>query len=349
MAKERRRGRRGSGPLRVGLVGAGVIGNVHRAVYEQLPETEVVALADPRGVAVLSQGGAAYVPGSGVVSSINVPIYATLTEMLAAEQLDIVDICSPTPLHRDQAVEALIAGKNVLCEKPMARTTAECDEMVAAAKMNDRRFMIAHCLRFWPMYEYVRDLIDSGEYGRVERARFSRTVSAPEGGWFLQGERSGGAILDLHIHDVDATQWIFGVPRSLTAFGRIGPSGRHDQVVAVWHYPDDRLVTLEGTWLRSAREPFCMTFELALEAATVTYDSTRPNGLQLHVPGRPPLAPELSARDGYYYEIEYFVTCILEGRPIERAAPESARTSVALVEHEIHSIVSGTTVEVKAT
>ena len=332
--------------LRVGLVGAGTIGMVHRAAYDQTGAAQVVALADPRGEEVLRQSGAAYVPGSQATGDLKLPVYKTLGELLAAQDVDVVDICTPTPFHRDVAIEALRAGKHVLCEKPMGRTLADCDAILAAAKAAKGKFMIAHCLRFWPVYEYLHEAVTSGRYGRVERARLSRQVIVPAGGWFLDGRMSGGAILDLHIHDVDSAAWIFGPPRALTAFGRIGPSGCNDQVEAVWHYGDDRLVLLEGTWFKAAPSGFEMSFEVAMEGAMATYNSSRKPDLQVHVAGQEMIAPQVSAQDGYFREIEYFVRAILEGRPIERATAESSRLTIALIEKEIQSIESRSTIPV---
>lgn len=333
--------------LRVGLVGAGVIGSVHRAIYDQNPATEVVALADPRGVEVLKQGGAAYVPKSGPASSKSLPVYMTLTDLLKSEDVDIIDVCAPTPLHRELVIEALKAGKHVLCEKPMGRTLADCDAILTAAKTSKGKLMIAHCLRFWPVYEYLQEVMSGERYGRVERARFARQVIVPAGGWFLDGRISGGAILDLHIHDVDAAAWILGPPNALSAFGRIGPSGCHDQVEAVWHYDDDRLVILEATWLNAAPGAFEMSFEVSMERATVTYHSSRKPDLQMNVPGQEAIMPELPTEDGYLREIDYFVRAILENRPIERATPESSRRSVALVESEIESIQTHSSVKIR--
>jgi len=334
--------------LRVGLVGVGVIGNVHRSVYDQNPATEVVALADPRGQAVLKPTEAAYVPGSGKVAAVALPVYSSLSDLLAAEEVDIIDICTPTPSHRDLVIEALKTGKHVLCEKPMGRTLADCDAMLAEARGCKGKFMVAHCLRFWPVYEYLHEIVTLGRYGRVERARFARQVVVPAGGWFLDGRMSGGAILDLHIHDVDTASWILGPPNALSAFGRIGPSGCYDQVAAIWHYDDDRLVLLEATWLEAAPVAFEMSFEVSMEQAVATYNSSRKPDFQIHIPGQEATVPELSSEDGYVREIDCFVHAILEDRPIERTTPQSSRLSVALIESEIESIESRGTVGMRS-
>ena len=119
----------------------------------------------------------------------------------------MVDVCLPTDLHAEVTVAALEAGKHVLCEKPMALTVAECDRMVAAAKASGRFLMIAHCIRFWPEYIALKEIVDSGQYGKVTSALFRRISGLPKWSeWFPNPQRSGGAILDLHIHDVGLYQ-----------------------------------------------------------------------------------------------------------------------------------------------
>ena len=147
---------------------------------------------------------------------------------------------------------------------------------------------------------------------------------------------------------MDAASWILGPPAALTAFGRIGPSGCYDQVESVWHYDDDRLVLLEATWLAAAPGAFEMSFEVSMERACLTYNSSRKPDLQLHVPGEETVAPKVSEEDGYLREINYFVQAVLEDRPVARATPDSSRLSVALIESEIESIRSRATVGLPA-
>src|SRR6185503_1675857 len=95
-------------------------------------------------------------------------------EMIALADLDLVDICAPTAAHPSLAKAALAAGKHVMCEKPMARTSAEAREMVAAAKAAKRILMPAMAVRFWPEWSWLRDVIQKQEFGRALGARFRR-------------------------------------------------------------------------------------------------------------------------------------------------------------------------------
>lgn len=102
-----------------------------------------------------------------------------MDDMLKNEQLDFVDIALPTYLHAEASIKAMEAGFHVLCEKPMALDSRQCQEMIAASQRTGRTLMIAHCLRFWPEYECLKAAVDDGRYGRVTSAcAFQRRVHA---------------------------------------------------------------------------------------------------------------------------------------------------------------------------
>jgi predicted dehydrogenase len=105
--------------------------------------------------------------------------YSDPEEMIEMGDLDIVDIVLPTPLHSEIAIKAMHQGINVLCEKPMARNLKQCEEMISVSKQTNRKLMIAHCLRFWPAYVYLKETVDCGRLGRVVGAYFFRGGSPP--------------------------------------------------------------------------------------------------------------------------------------------------------------------------
>ena len=157
----------------------------------------------------------------------NISLYSDLTQMLAAEQLDAVSIASPTFMHNLQSIEALEAGLHVFCEKPMALNSVDCQRMSEAAQQSGKTLQVGHCIRFWPEYVEAKEIIDSQKYGKVMAATFQRLSLTPTWSWdncFLDGKRSGGAMLDLHIHDTDYVQYVFGMPKAVFSQGVIGPS-----------------------------------------------------------------------------------------------------------------------------
>src|SRR5579862_5424452 len=126
---------------KVALVGCGFMGKMHGNVYGILPNARLVVAVDKdvdRRDAFASQFGCAG--------------FSTLQEALDSEEIDVVDVCLPTDLHAQFVIEAAKAGKNVFCEKPMARTAAQAEDMTRVCKENGVRLMIGHCIRFWPEY-----------------------------------------------------------------------------------------------------------------------------------------------------------------------------------------------------
>ena len=265
-------------------------------------------------------------------------------EIIANDRVDVVAITLPTPMHAEVTISALAADKHVLCEKPMALTLADCDRMVAAAEGAGRTLMIAHCIRFWPQYEEIKRRVDGGEIGAVRFAALRR-LSAPPGhsygAWMLDGARSGGALLDLHLHDVDFAQHLLGVPDAVNAVGAPGVSGRIDHVMATYTYTDGRYALIEGGWLPHLPWPFEMAISVVGGNGMLDWSLQRGAEVHLHRAGQSPETISVSAETGWSRELDYLIDCMGSGRPAQRCLPRSARTSIALALLERESIESG--------
>ena len=202
-----------AGKVNVGVVGLGFMGVTHLKAYQQLRGARLVAVCDPVRQPVNGQLGAGGNIGDGAPVQLNmkqVKAYRNLEDLLADPHVDLVDICVPTQLHAPTALAALKAGRHVLCEKPLARTATIAREIVQAAGQAKGFFMPAMCMRFWPGWAWIKDLIAQKTYGQVLAARFRRVSEPP--GWgrenYFKGAQSGGALLDLHIHDTDFVQFL---------------------------------------------------------------------------------------------------------------------------------------------
>ena len=231
--------------LRVGLIGLGNIAGSHLDAYERLA----------KGKAGVSLDAVCDVcPEKTEKMRGNCRIYTDVAEMLEQEKgkLDFVDICVPTFLHARITVQAMEAGFHVLCEKPMARTPEQAQVMIDAANRTGKTLMIAHCTRFYSGIRVLKNIIDSGELGKVRSAEFYREggSNAPMGwnDWFHDGDLSGGAMLDLHIHDVDAIRWLFGMPNAVSVgAGSTVTKNGYDYLSANFNY-DDMYVTASSDW-----------------------------------------------------------------------------------------------------
>ncbi len=159
---------------------------------------------------------------------------------------------------------ALESGKAVLCEKPLALTLEDALEMERVAERTGRLLVAGHVVRFWPEYAEARRLMQSGALGPVQSysARrlvpLLRAVTGAEG-WRHSAERSGGAVIDLQIHDVDFVLWAFGRPAAVTSRGVRSHTGAFDHVFTLLEYEDGPVVELEASFMLQGN-PVTMDF-----------------------------------------------------------------------------------------
>lgn len=331
--------------VRIGIAGLGFMGRRHFEIYQamQADKARVVAVAEPDGKkrsGDWSDTTGNIGPGGGVQNLGGVRRYESVADLVADPEIDVIDITLPTFLHREVAIAALAAGKHVVCEKPMSLQYGECEEMMRAAEKASRQIYVGHCLRFWPAYARAAELIMGGDLGKTLTARFARFSAIPTWGWnnwATDQERSGGAPLDLHIHDADFIAYLFGRPRAVTAFtgggGRI--IGALDHIAAFYDYGDERLVYAEAGWEYSSGHPFSMTFDVHMEKGTLTLDAE--GGLTLYRDGRQPEALEFSSGDGWTHELAHFMVCAAAGKPSSVIRCDEAAFAVKLVRAEIES------------
>jgi predicted dehydrogenase len=270
-------------------------------------------------------------------------------ELIADPNVDLVDITLPTYLHAAYAVKALRAGKHVLCEKPMAMNAAECDRMLEAQRESGKALMIAQCLRFWPEYAYLKELAESGRLGRLTSGHFWRGSTAPTwswDNWLLDAKRSGGAMFDLHVHDVDTVNYLLGVPRAVFATGSIGVSGGYDIVDTVYVYEDANMSVHTGAnWTLPTGFQFEMRYAASFESGCLTY-STSHSPTLTETCGEEVTHPEVADSTGYAEEIPYFLRCVETGAEPTMCPPASSADSVRIVVAEMESARTGKLVEV---
>ena len=250
--------------LRVGLIGAGFIGERHLAAWRAEGVDVVVLDKDPaRSSALAERLGATVVP--------------TIEALLAAAA--VVDICTPTHLHAPIAIAAARAGRHVICEKPLARTLADGEAMLAAAKDADVRLLVGHVVRFFPEYAAARQAVLAGAIGELAVLRLTRASSRPRqpaDHWFFDHARSGGIILDLMIHDLDYARWVAGEVVSVACRSAIfeRPDAGVDHAVAILTHASGAISHVSASWAY-APPTFRTAFELAGSHGLIEQDSDR--------------------------------------------------------------------------
>ncbi|NLC82650.1 MAG: TIM barrel protein, partial [Lentisphaerae bacterium] len=278
-----------------------------------------------------------------------VALYTDPAELFARERLDAVSITVPTHLHADVSVRALEAGAHVLCEKPMALSCAEGRRMLDAAASAGRHLQIGHCIRFWPEYVKAREIVTDGAYGRVISAtfrRFSATARTRRGCWFGDASQSGGMLFDLHSHDTDFVQHLFGLPQSVCSHGDL-ESGGANHIVTAYRYAGGPLVTAEGGWAMTPSHGFQMVFTLVMEGAVVCFDSKKTPTLTVYPESGEPFSPPIAAGDGYEHQIRHFIGLIRGDRMPAVISPHNALTTLRLLEAERESMAEGQAIEIK--
>ena len=334
--------------IRIGIIGLGFMGKTHYGVYEKNPEAQVVAIADsdPKRASGDLSGGWGNVETGAKSDHLPMDRIKGTTdwrELIAMPEVDVIDICLPTPTHVEIATAALATGKHVVCEKPLARTSADAGAIADAAARAKGFFMPAMCMRFWPEWEWIKRAVAENHYGRVLSATFRRVGSYPVG-WFMNGALSGGAILDLHVHDTDFVYHLFGKPRGVFSRGYRAASGEVDHVVTHYLYdgpnPGTPMVVAEGGWTLAAGHPFSMKASLVFERATVDYDMSRKETLMLYADGKAEAVAHAS-HDGWTGELGYFLECVKTGQRPQRVTAEDAVTGIQIIEAEGRSIDSG--------
>lgn len=322
--------------LKAAILGFGGMGHHHGAEYAKQKDVELVAVCDIDPKRLNGAGVAINLGTSGDTDMSKVRPFLCYEELRkGVPDLDFIDICLPTYLHSKYAIRAMRDGFNVLCEKPMALNSRDCDKMVATQKATGKVLMIAQCLRFSENYEVIRQAVKSGKYGKLLRLDLRRNGNTPPG-WFQDHKLSGGAILDLHLHDVDFALSLLGKPRAISAYGFPLVSGGIDDVIAHFHYPRGPLVSIEGSWDRANFSATAVAVfakgTIEIGGGSVTLRRPDASVTQLKTPGKGSM---------YFNEIAYFASCVKAGRQPERALPVSTRESVALVEKERLSVRGG--------
>lgn len=242
--------------LKVAVIGCGSIAqHRHLPEYEWNNNVEIVALCDKHEQRVKE-----------VAERYNAKAYTDYNELLANETVDIVSVCTPNNLHAPISIAALNAGVHVLCEKPMATSDEEAEAMIQAAHQNGKKLMIGHNQRFVRSHQKAREILKSGEVGKIYSFRTTFGHGGPEAwsvegkeGWFFQKEQAFiGAMGDLGVHKADLLRYILGEEVvEVGAFVETNAkdfSSVDDNAVCVLKTESGVIGTLTASWAYNGKE-----------------------------------------------------------------------------------------------
>ena len=323
--------------LKVGIWGCGGISAMHRRAYETLKEqgvpVELVALCD------INPENFNKEIKINVSRDDDPPLkridncYTDIDEMLKNESLDLVDICLPTFLHKDAAIKVLDSGINVLLEKPMGMSYEETQAILDAQKRSGKQLMVGHCVRFTKTHFAMSQAIKSGEYGKLISADFARLSPLPI--WRIKkGETNKGrldsVILDMHIHDVDYVQSVFGMPKAVSAVASRNNFSYCDSVNTTFIY-EDSYVHIKGDWGLPQSFSFAVPFRINLEKAAFVGEE----GEEVYIHRDEAEAEVIFPKDeqtDIMREIEYYVDILINDRENTVNPPEESANTIRLIE-----------------
>lgn len=311
--------------MRVAILGAGFMGGTHARAWATMPGTEIAA--------IYAQSAARAAP---LAESLATSWTDDLGTILKDDSITAVDVCLPSPMHREAAMAALAAGKHVLLEKPIALTDPDARAIAAAAEASANVFMVAHVLRFWPEYVELRRQVAAGGLGRPRSALATRRQAFPA--WsdlFTRSDLTGGAVVDMMIHDFDALNWVLGVPAAVTARGHRNPrSGGFDQAQVLIDYADGVSAVVDGGMEMPDSYPFGSRFEVLCDAGAAEYrfqaggrsfeEGAGINQLTVYPATGDGAVVAVEQVDPFAAEIAYFAECIQRRRPPARVTARDA-------------------------
>lgn len=312
--------------VNVAIIGTGFMAQTHADAYKQIDGVRLVAIT-----AVNKE------KGQKVADKYNCSYVEDINDLLGRDDIDVVDICTPTFTHEELVISAAEARKHILCEKPIALTLQSVDRMIAATEQAGVTFMVGQTLRFWPEYMKIKELYDNGTLGDVHIVYANRLAQHPTWGeWFRDVSKSGGGLFDLHLHDIDFMCYLFGNVKSVYAIGKQNELGAWNHVVTNLTFENGTKTAVESSYEMPEGFPFTMSLRASGDKGTVDFQMSAGVNLEnldesvsrfiLFSNEEDEITPlKVEEIDPYVSELTYFIDCIKNGKKPEVVLPKDNR------------------------
>jgi len=231
----------------------------------------------------------------------------------------VISVCTPPSSHAGLTVRALQAGRHVLCEKPVALSLRDAEQIEEAAAASDRVVMIGHVIRFEPDHRAAKDLVEAGQIGDVAMMAHSMTTSLPgwsEGGWLARPEESGGRCSTCPCNSFDYLAWVIGSPAvRVHAVAADSPAGPATYGVATVRYASGAMGQVEASWAHPPGRGFTTTVEIAGSDGRISWDYDSISGGRFYLAGGGVTRLDPLGERGYASEIAAFTEAVRAGGP----------------------------------
>lgn len=308
--------------MKVGILGAGGMGNVHARHLSRLPgvQVEVFDTDTEKAGALAERWGCS----------------RSDSDQDLLRGADAIDICLPTHLHFEVGKSALEMGKPTFIEKPLASNVQQARTLIELASKREVMLAVGHVVRYFPEFRRARDLVKSGAIGTPSVARTRRGGLAPKSPWFADYSVSGGVLLDLAIHDFDWLRWTLGEVASVYARSVGFSRGTWpDYALSTLTLESGAIAHVESTWMDPGGGR--VTFEVCGSGGMIEHDSRRTQTLRTSISGSATAqeSPQDSADDPYFNQLRNFVECVSADLPPAVPGEEGFRSlavAIAAVE-----------------
>lgn len=304
--------------VRIGILGAGSIAKRHIEAMKEIENIEIAGITGAR-------------PGSLERVAAEFGINMFNEHDMLINNADAIDICLPTFMHESMTRLAAVLGIHVLCEKPIALDPFEAKQMVDTCEKAGVKFMVAHCLRFWPEYVFIKDLIERKKYGGLVDFSSWRYGPLPDWAsrnWLMDAKLSGGPGIDLHIHDIDMIRFLMGEPCSVYS-GRV----EKEKVISAnseFRFDGGATARAAAGWYISPEYVFTQGYRATFENAVVTYHSDHEPAMTVSTSDGRTNNRVIEQTDPYREQMAYFADCIIDDIEPERCSgSEGLKTLMA--------------------
>ncbi|MBS3681898.1 Gfo/Idh/MocA family oxidoreductase [Ornithinibacillus massiliensis] len=289
---------------RVALVGLGFIGKSHLEAYRQMENVKVAAICTK------------HKHDAKACSSI--PFVSDYDALLNDESIDVIDLCVPTYLHEEFIIKAAQAKKHIICEKPLTLTKASADRIYEEVQQHGVRLFVGQVLRFWPEYQTIKDYQGKKYVDHVEIVHARRLGQLPSWStWFQHPEKSGGALYDLHLHDIDFVYYLLGEVDSVYAVGTQNPFGAWNHIMTTLSFKGGAKAFIEASHRMPEGYPFTMAFRIQGSKQTIDFELKASENIDQIKGSNFTVYDEGSKTDiliqqenAFQAELRYFIDCI---------------------------------------
>ncbi|WP_188208210.1 Gfo/Idh/MocA family protein [Alkalibacillus aidingensis] len=295
--------------VNVGLVGLGFIGKAHLEAYQKTNNAMVTSIctrSNQRDQDDLIHD--------------DIEIVHEYEAILNNPNIDVVDLCLPTFLHEDYILKAVKANKHIICEKPLTLTASSADRIIQAVKDEGVQLFVGHVLRFWPEYQVLKEYSVTNQLPNIDWFQARRLGQFPTwSDWFKDPEKSGGALFDLHIHDIDFAYSLFGDVESVYAIGHQNEQGAWSQVLTTLNFKSGVRAGIEASHKMPNGYPFTMSYRAQSENKSLVYTmeagenidgASSANHRFEFNDGKKTSTLPISEQDPFQLELGYFIDCL---------------------------------------